>query len=103
VVLIASWSTLTLCLVEGFHAKTSTNAPLRQLQKTRTRASTSSNNVSARSSFSDSDIAKKIMYHNHRKRRERMRYQIIAAPGCESLARRIEDVRSVCMLGCVGV
>ncbi|CAB9507415.1 pyrophosphokinase 3, chloroplastic [Seminavis robusta] len=41
--------------------------------------------------LSDSDLAKKIMYHNHRKKRESMRYQIIAAEECEALAKRIED------------
>ena len=45
------------------------------------------------SEASEREIAKRIMYHQHRKNRENMRYQIIAAPACEALARRIEDVR----------
>ena len=102
-VLIASvsiaWSTLT-GIVGAFTATTSTMTTTSSSQRlglerqTRKRALSSNDksiSTSTRSSFSDGEIAKKIMYNNHRKRRESMRYQIIAAPGCESLARRIEE------------
>jgi len=45
-----------------------------------------------KSESSEREMARRIMYHQHRKQRENMRYQIIAAEQCESLAKRIEDV-----------
>jgi hypothetical protein len=39
------------------------------------------------------DKAQKIMYNQHSRQREAMRYQIIASEACEPLARRIEEVR----------
>lgn len=45
------------------------------------------------SSISEKEMARRIMYHQHRKARENVRYQIIAAEPCDPLARRIEDVR----------
>ena len=41
------------------------------------------------------EIARRIMYHQHRKNRENLKYQIIAAEECEALARRIEDVSDI--------
>ena len=59
------------------------------------RASRSSSSLSMGSENAEREMARRIMYHQHRKQRENMRYQIIASEQCESLGRRIEDVSSV--------
>lgn len=57
--------------------------------------------TSSRSSMgsesSEREMARRIMYHQHRKNRESVKYQIIAVAECEALARRIEDV-SACFI-----
>ena len=42
------------------------------------------------------DKAQKIMYNQQSRKREAMRYQIIAAEASEPLARRMEEVRRLC-------
>lgn len=41
---------------------------------------------------SGQERAQKIMYNQQSRKREAMRYQIIAAEACEPLARRMEEV-----------
>jgi hypothetical protein len=45
------------------------------------------------SSGDGSDKASRIMFNQQSRKREAMRYQIIAAEACEPLARKMEEVR----------
>ena len=56
------------------------------------RMADSNKNGNGNEDLSEREMAKRIMYHQHKKARESVRYQIIAAEACESLAKQIEDV-----------
>lgn len=53
---------------------------------------TSDNNGNSEQQISEREMARKIMYNQHKKKREDIKYQIIASQACEDLAKRMEEV-----------
>jgi hypothetical protein len=70
----------------------SKNNPRTTINRSPTACCMVDSNKNGNEDLSEREMAKRIMYHQHKKARESVRYQIIAAEACESLAKQIEDV-----------